>query len=132
MNIMPFIIAAMLLIQFSIYAQSTGQVTLSIRLYPIQIIEVEPINTQTLEISSQEVLNTLNQSSSPNQLSTYSTSQFALKVDSVKSNAFHQLRASNAVPPRKNRSIDEIFDAERYDFETDGIDLHVVYSMEAL
>lgn len=66
MDITHFLIGAMLLIQFSIYAQSTGQVTLSIRLYPIQIIEVEPSsNAQTIEIPSQDVLKTSNQSTAP-------------------------------------------------------------------
>lgn len=133
MDITHFLIGAMLLIQFSIYAQSTGQVTLSIRLYPIQIIEVEPSsNAQTIEIPSQDVLKTSNQSTAPPQISTFSTSQFALKVDSVNCNAFNELRTSNTVPSLKNRLIDGIFDAQRYDKEIDGDDLHIVYSMETL
>jgi hypothetical protein len=133
MDIMPFIIAAMLfLVQFSMYAQSTGQVTLSIKLYPIQIIEVEPTKTQTLEVLNESVNNSINQSPSPQQLSTYSTSQFALKVDSVTRSAFSNLRDSNAVHPQSNKSINRVIDAERYNFETDGDDLHIVYSMETL
>ncbi|MFA5555180.1 MAG: hypothetical protein WDA68_11600 [Phycisphaerae bacterium] len=133
MDIMPFIIAAMLfLVQLSMYAQSTGQVTLSIKLYPIQIIEVEPTKTQTLEVLNESVNNSINQSPSPQQLSTYSTSQFALKVDSVTRSAFSNLRDSNAVHPQSNKSINRVIDAERYNFETDGDDLHIVYSMETL
>ena len=128
MNAVHLLIGAMLLIQFSMYAQSTGQVKLSIRLYPVQIIEVEPSNTQTLEFSSESILK-----STPScHLSTYSTSQFALKVDSVNSRAFSNLRASNTVSPRNNKSINRIIDTDRYNYETDGDDLHVVYSMETL
>lgn len=132
MNAVHLLIGAMLLIQFSMYAQSTGQVTLSIRLYPIQIIEVDSFNAQTLEVSSESVLNSINKSSYPNQLSTYSTSQFALKVDSVTRSAFSNLRDSNAVHPQSNKSINRVIDAERYNYETDGDDLHIVYSMETL
>lgn len=132
MNIMHFLIVAMLLIQLSAYAQSTGQVTLSIRLYPIQIIEVAPIETQTLEISSEEVLSTLNQSPSSNQLSTYSTSQFALQVDTLTSSAFDEWLTSNEISSHDNRSINPIVDAERYNYESDGDDLHLMYSMETL
>ena len=130
MNIRTFIIAAMLLVQFSMFAQSTGQVTLSIRLYPIQIIEVEPDNTQTIEFSNQNI----SESTPPSQLSTYSTSQFALKIDSVSGDAFQELRVSmsGGLPPPRNRSINGIINAGRYDFETDGDDLQVLYSMETM
>ena len=125
---MHYVIAAMLLVQFSMFAQSTGQVTLSIKLYPIQIIEVEPTNNQDLEISNPDLTNP----SPSSHLSTYSTSQFALKVDSVKSSAFQEMRTSSESPSRNNRSTHQIIDADRYDYETDGDDLNVVYSMEAM
>lgn len=128
MSIMHYVIAAMLLVQFSMFAQSTGQVTLSIRLYPVQVIEVEPTNNQVLEYTHPDLTN----SSSSSQLSTYSTSQFSLKVDSVNSCAFDEIRASSAVPLWSNRSIHKIINADRYDFEIDGDDLNVVYSMEAM
>ncbi len=131
MNIMHFFIGVMLLVQFSIYAQSAAQVTLSIRLFPIQVIEVDLINTQTLHITNDEdTPNDLNQISQ--QLSTFSTSQYALTVDSVKTNAFEELRASSATTLPKYRSTNRIIDIERYDDETDSDDLHVIYSMEAI
>lgn len=128
MSIMHYVIAAMLLVQFSMFAQSTGQVTLSIKLYPIQIIEVEPTNNQVLEYTHPDLTN----SSSSSQLSTYSTSQFILKVDSVNSSAFDEMRASSAVQQLNIKSTHRIINAERYDFEVDGDDLNVVYSMEAM
>ncbi|HUH75721.1 MAG TPA: hypothetical protein VLZ75_15100 [Chitinophagales bacterium] len=133
MDIMPFIIAAMLfLVQLSMYAQSTGQVTLSIKLYPIQIIEVEPTKTQTLEVLNESVNNSINQSPSPQQLSTYSTSQYTLKVESVKSAAKQAYCASSGVPPRNSRSINGIIDFECCNYETDRDHLHMVFSMETL
>ena len=132
MNMTYFLIAAMLLIQFSIYAQNTGQVTLSIRLFPIQTIEVAPPVMQTIEVSGSETHSSINQSSSPNSLSTFSTSQHTTQVDTVKSTAFEELRESSESSARNNRSTNEIFDAERYNFETDGDDLHLVYSMEPM
>ena len=123
---MHYVIAAMLLVQFSMYAQSTGQVTLSIKFYPIQIIEVEPTNNQVLEISNPDLTNP------SSHLSAYSTSQFALKIDTVNSSAFQEMRASSESPSRNNRSTHQIIDADRYDYETDGDDLNVVYSMEAM
>lgn len=133
MKIILIIIAAFFMVQFSMYAQSTGQVTLSIRLYPIQIIEVTPSNIQTLEVSNQDVSNYSNQKlSSTQHLSTYSTSQFALKVDSLNSNAFEELRISSTVSPRDNRLTNQIINTKRYDLETHGNDLHVVYSMMTL
>ena len=132
MNMTYFLIAAMLLIQFSIYAQNTGQVTLSIRLFPIQTIEVAPPVMQTIEVSGSETQSSINQSSSPNSLSTFSTSRHTTQVDTVKSTAFEELRESSESSARNNRSTNEIFDAERYNFETDGDDLHLVYSMEPM
>ena len=128
MNIMPFIIAAMLLVQFSMYAQNTGQVTLSIRLYPIQILEVTPSDAQTIELSNQSI----SQFTPTSQLSTFSTSQYAMHVDSVNCKVFKVLRAAREVPGELNKSINGFINAERYNFETDGDDLHVVYSMETL
>lgn len=128
MNIIHFVIVALLLVQFSIKAQNTGQVTLSIILYPIQTIEVTPSNVQVLELFDQNI----STPSLSSQLSTFSTSQFSTKIDSVNSSAFQKLRASSAVPPRSNRSINRIEDTERYDRESGGDGLHVVYSMETL
>ena len=130
MNMTYFLIAAMLLIQFSIYAQNTGQVTLSIRLYPIQTIEVAPDNAAlTIELFNEDSPDSPPSSS---QLSTFSTSRHTTQVDTVKSTAFEELRESSESSARNNRSTNEIFDAERYNFETDGDDLHLVYSMEPM
>src|SRR5690554_5209337 len=93
MNTTYYVIVAMLLIQFSVYAQTTGQVTLSIRLYPIQIIEVTPSSTQTIEL-----LNEVLTDSPPSaQLSIFSTSQFTSRVDSLNSKPFEILRAARDV-----------------------------------
>lgn len=138
MDIMPLVIVAMSFwVQFAMYAQSTGQVTLSIKLYPIQIIELEPTETQTVEILNKNVNNSINQSpSSPpsQQLSTYSTSHYALKVDSVQSDVFQKISSSSALPPtpQKNRSNNQFTHTGRYDYETERNELFVVYSMEAL
>ncbi len=132
MNIIYFLIASMWLIQISIYAQSAAQVRLSITLHPIQVIEVQPVLTQILELSSQDDINSLNTSISDHKLSTYSTSQFALRVDNVKGSAFQQLYASSAVLSSRSRSIGGFIESEKYDYETDVDDLHVVYSMETL
>ena len=130
MNMTYFLIAAMLLIQFSIYAQNTGQVTLSIRLFPIQTIEVAPDNAAlTIELFNEDSPDSPPSSS---QLSTFSTSRHTTQVDTVKSTAFEELRESSESSARNNRSTNEIFDAERYNFETDGDDLHLVYSMEPM
>lgn len=128
MNIMPFIIAAMLLIQFSVYAQSTGQVTLSIRLYPIQIIEVTPSSTQTIEL-----LNEVLTDSPPSaQLSIFSTSQFTSRVDSLNSKPFEMLRAARDVSLPLDNTIEKVFVTEKYEDKTDGEDLNVVYTMETI
>ena len=128
MNLNIILIAAMLLIQFSMYAQSTGQVKLSIRLYPIQILEVTPSDAQTIELSNQSI----SQSISTTQLSTFSTSQYAMHIDSVNCKAFEVLRAAREIPENLSKSINGFINAERYNYETDGDDLHVVYSMETL
>ena len=133
MKIYLCVIGLMCLFHVSIYAQNTGQVTLSIRLYPIQIIELEPANTQILEISNQEVSESINQSySSQVQLSTYSTSQFELKVDTVFSNEFQKLRLSNVIPIVPSKSLNTIIDHERYNYEAEDELLHVVYCMETM
>ena len=129
MNLNIILIAAMLLIQFSIYAQTTGQVTLSIRLYPIQTIEVDPINAQTIELFHEDIADT----PSSSQLSTFSTSQHTAYIDSLNSKPFEMLRAAREVSLlMMDNSIEQVFAGERYDYETDGDDLHVVYSMETL
>lgn len=125
---MHFLIGAMLLVQFSIYAQSTGQVTLSIRLYPIQIIEVAPIESQTIELNNEDIASTPNS----NPLSTFSTSLFASHVDSVNSKPFEMLRAARNVSLLTDNTIEKVFATEKYNHETDGDDLNVVYSMETL
>ena len=135
MRMLPYIIAAMCLFQVSIYAQESAQVTLSIRLYPIQTIEVASTDSQTLEVSNQDVVNHSKQavsSTHPKELSTFSTCQFSMQVDCVNSSTFKELRSSSAVPPRESRFTNRIVADERNDFETDGDDLHVMYSMETL
>ena len=129
MNMNFFLIAAMLLIQFSIYAQTTGQVTLSIRLYPIQTIEVAPPVVQTIELFNEEATDSLTSSS---QLSTFSTSQHAVHVDSVNSKPFEMLRSVRDASLHIDDPVEKFFATEKYDRKTDGDDLHIMYSMETL
>lgn len=130
MNMTYFLIAAMLLIQFSIYAQSTGQVTLSIRLFPIQTIEVAPDNAAlTIELFNEDSPDSPPSSS---QLSTFSTSQHATHVDSVNSKPFEMLRSARDASLLIDAPIEKSFATEKYDYETDGDDLHLVYSMEPM
>ena len=130
MNMTYFLIAAMLLIQFSIYAQNTGQVTLSIRLYPIQTIEVAPDNAAlTIELFNEDSPDSPPSSS---QLSTFSTSQHATHVDSVNSKPFEMLRSARDASLHIDAPIEKSFATEKYDYETDGDDLHIMYSMETL
>lgn len=129
MNMTYFLIAAMLLIQFSIYAQTTGQVTLSIRLYPVQIIEVAPPSMQTIELFNEE---TADSPPSSSQLSTFSTSQHTTCVDSVSSKPFDMLRSARDASLLIDDPIEKVFAIEEYDHETDGDDLNVVYSMVTL
>ena len=135
MRMLPCIIALMCLFQVSIYAQESAQVTLSIRLYPIQTIEVVPTAFQTVEVSDQDLVSHSKQTQSSThskKLSAFSTSQFSTQVDSLSSIAFKELHSSSAVPPRDSRSINRIIADERYDYDTHGDDLHVMYSMETL
>ena len=127
MNIIPFVIAALFLVQFSMYGQSTGQVTLSIRLYPIQIIEVEPANIQAFEVSNRGV----NDTSFSSPISTFSTSHFCLKVDTVKHNPVQVSQTYNAVPPRQSLSTSNRLNGEREDKNWEN-EFHIVYSMETL
>ena len=129
MNMTYFLIAAMLLIQFSIYAQNTGQVTLSIRLYPVQTIEVAPPVVQTIELFNEDAPDSPPSSS---QLSTFSTSQHATHVDSVNSKPFEMLRSARDASLLIDAPIEKSFATEKYDYETDGDDLHLVYSMEPM
>lgn len=134
MRMLLCIIVAMFLFQVSTYAQESAQVTLSIRLYPIQTIEVVS-DSQIIEVSNQDVASHSIQkpsSAQPNQLSAFSTSHFCMQVDTVNSSAFNEMRSSSAVPPRASRSTNRIMAAEKYDYETHGDDLHLVYSMETL
>lgn len=133
MDMCPYLIAILCLLNISIYAQSSAQVTLSIRLYPIQTIEIAFADTQTLEVSNQDVASNLNQEPiSSQQLSTFSTSQFDMHIDSVSSSAFDVLRTAREVSPSINNTIDLIFNSEKLDYTTKDDELYVVYSMATL
>lgn len=128
MKHMLLVIAAFFIVQFSMYAQSTGQVTLSIKLYPIQIIEVTPSSTQTIELLNEDLAG-----SPPSaQFSIFSTSQFSSHVDSVNSKPFEILRAARDVLLPLDNTIEKVFATGKYEFKTDGDDLNVVYSMETI
>lgn len=74
----------MLVVHVSVFAQSSGQVTLSIKLYPIQIIEFEASNAQVVEVSNRkEAKQSNNNSTNGSNLSTYSTTKYSLEVDTL-------------------------------------------------
>ena len=131
MKIRAYIIFLLCLFQLSLYAQQTAQVTLSIRLYPIQTMEVVPTDAQIMELSNE---NTTELSPS-SQLSTFSTSNHTTRIDSVKNKGFEALHAVRELPPHADKSINHIFsDESNYYKNNDEYDdgLNVVYSMETL
>ena len=133
MDTLPYLIAILCLFNMSIYAQSSAQVTLSIRLYPIQTIEIQSADKQTVEVSNQDIVSDLNQEPiSSQQLSTFSTCQFDMHIDSVSSSAFDVLRTAREVSPSINNTIDLIFNSEKLDNTTKDDELYVVYSMATL
>ena len=119
----------MCLFQVSTYAQESAQVTLSIRLYPIQTMEVAPASSQSLELSNQDITNSFSSS----RLSTFSTSQHTTYVDSVKCRGFEALRAVRELPPHADKSINHIFNDESFYYKAgDDDELNIVYSMVTL
>ena len=126
-----YIVFLLCLFQLVTYAQQTAQVTLTIRLHPIQTMEVVPSDIQKLELFNENDTNI-----SPScHLSTFSTSNHTTRVDSVKSKGFEELRAVRELLSNENKSINEIFsDESNYYKEDDEYDegLNVVYSMETL
>ena len=131
MKIRAYIMFLLCLFQLSLYAQQTAQVTLTITLHPIQIMEVVPSDIQKLELFNENDTNI-----SPScHLSTFSTSNHTTRVDSVKSKGFEALRAVRQLPPHANKSINHIFsDESNYYKDGDEHDdgLNVVYCMETL
>ena len=130
MKIRAYIIFLLCLFQLSIYAQKTAQVTLSIRLHPIQTMEIVPTDAQVMELSNEDTSNLPS-----TQLSTFSTSSHTTRVDCVKGKGFEALRAVRALTPHADKTINEIFnDESNYYKEDDEYDegLNVVYSMETL
>ena len=130
MKIRAYIIFLLCLFQLSIYAQQTAQVTLSIRLHPIQTMEIVPSDAQVMELSNEDTSNLPS-----TQLSTFSTSSHTTRVDNVKDKGFEELRAVRELLSNENKSINEIFsDESNYYKEDDEHDegLNVVYSMETL
>lgn len=133
MKIRAYIIFLFCLFQVSIYAQKTAQVTLTIRLHPIQTLEVKDYDAQKLEVSNENIESAQDQKPSVSQqLSTFSTSKHTTNVDSVNSKAFEQLRTNKDSPPHNGRSVNQLFRDERFDNEDHTDELHLVYSMEPL
>ena len=119
------------LFQLSLYAQQTAQVTLTITLHPIQIMEVVPTDAQIMDLSNENTTNPLPST----QLSTFSTSSHTTRVDSVKNKCFEALQGVKELSPQEHKSINQIFSDENYYYkEDDEYDegLNVVYSMETL
>lgn len=134
MKIHAYILIVMCFLKVSIYAQESAQVTLTIRLYPIQTIEVVDESMQKLEVSNQNVENNQDQRhSSSQQLSTFSTSRHSTRVDSVKSKGFEALRAVRERAAHEDKSINHIFSDESF-YHKDGDEdmVNVVYCIETL
>lgn len=128
MNIVYFLIVMMLLFQSTIYADTTASVRLSIRLFPIQHINVNQPETQKVALFNENTIDV-----SPSQkLSTYSTSRFTFKVDTVNSDVFNELSALSILAPIKKETFEEESYTKRMDVETDINNLLLVYSMETL
>ena len=131
MKIRAYIMFLLCLFQLSLYAQQTAQVTLTITLHPIQIMEVIPTDAQVMELSNENTDNPLPST----QLSTFSTSSHTTRVDSVKNKCFEALEGVKELSPQEHKSINQIFSDENYyykdgDEHDDG--LNVVYCMETL
>ncbi len=126
-----YIVFLLCLFQLVTYAQQTAQVTLTIRLHPIQTMEVVPSDIQKLELFNENDTNI-----SPScHLSTFSTSNHTTRVDSVKNKCFEALQGVKELSPQEHKSINQIFSDENYyykdgDEHDDG--LNVVYCMETL
>ena len=131
MKIRAYIMFLLCLFQLSLYAQQTAQVTLTITLHPIQIMEVVPTDAQIMDLSNENTTNPLPST----QLSTFSTSSHTTRVDSVKNKCFEALQGVKELPPQEHRLINQIFSDEnnyykKGDEHDDG--LNVVYCMETL
>ena len=129
MKIRAYIMFLLCLFQLSLYAQQTAQVTLTITLHPIQIMEVVPTDAQIMDLSNENTTNPLPST----QLSTFSTSSHTTRVDSVKNKCFEALQGVKELSPQEHKSINQIFSDENYyykkgDEHDDG--LNVVYCME--
>ena len=126
-----YIVFLLCLFQLVTYAQQTAQVTLTITLHPIQIMEVVPTDAQIMDLSNENTTNPLPST----QLSTFSTSSHTTRVDSVKNKCFEALQGVKELSPQEHKSINQIFSDENYyykkgDEHDDG--LNVVYCMETL
>ena len=131
MKIRAYIIFLLCLFQLSIYAQQTAQVTLSIRLYPIQTMEVVPTDAQIMDLSNENTTNPLPST----QLSTFSTSSHTTCVDSVKNKCFEALQGVKELSPQEHKSINQIFSDQSNYYKNDeeyDVGLNVVYCMETL
>ncbi len=131
MKIRAYIMFLLCLFQLSLYAQQTAQVTLTITLHPIQIMEVVPTDAQIMDLSNENTTNPLPST----QLSTFSTSSHTTRVDSVKNKCFEALQGVKELSPQEHKSINQIFSDENHfykkgDEHDDG--LNVVYCMETL
>lgn len=134
MRVRAYILFILCLFQVSIYAQKSANVTLTIRLHPIQTMEVMDDNIQNVEVNDENFEDSQSQKpSASQQLFTFSTSKHTTQVDTVTSKAFEQLRTDRDAPsPHNSRSVNQIFSDERFDNEDHTDELHLVYSMEPL
>lgn len=120
MNILPFIIVLLLFFKTTLNAQNSAQVKLSIRLYPISHIEIEPVGDQDDELSNERA---------ESQLATFSTSQFVMNVQNICSICFKKMFSSSAAPSgeREDKPINRHSDPVAL-----VDDSYLVYLMETL
>ena len=110
----------LLFFKTTLNAQNSAQVKLSIRLYPISHIELEPIGDWGDEFSNERA---------ESQLATFSTSQFVLNVQNVSSICFKKMFSSSVTPSREceDESLNRHPDSGAL-----ADDSYLVYSMETL
>lgn len=122
MNIFYFLVVLMLLIESTIYAETTAKIRLLIRLFPIQYIKVNQSDTQTLKFSSENAFDV----SHSHNLSTYSTSQFSLEIETITKKAFQKLSNMGAITTNSDHFIDRFVDGREMN------DCCLVYGMVTL
>lgn len=112
------------MVHVSIFAQTRGQVTLSIKLYPVQIIELNNQTAHTIKLDNLDNEGDSNELGAPS-LSTYSTTHFVLQVDTLQNKPHHihthRHNDSSNTPTIKEQPIVSATD-----------EWHIMYSIKTL